>query len=68
MNAMIETHWSRILYCDVFAAGMQMPHPSEIAGGGLRHPGGGRYPGTRGAAPSTTPLSKSRGSHLQEER
>ena len=41
MNATIETHWSRILYCDIFAAGAEMPHPSEIAEGGVRRPGGG---------------------------
>jgi hypothetical protein len=47
MNATIETHWSRILYCDVFAAGAEMPHPSEIGEGGRRRPGGGRKPATR---------------------
>ena len=49
MNATIETHWSRILYCDVFAAGAEMPHPSEIGEGGRRRPGGGREPATRSA-------------------
>jgi hypothetical protein len=49
MNATIETHWSRILYCDVFAAGAEMPHPSEIGEGGRRRPGGGRKPATRSA-------------------
>ena len=53
MNATIQTHWSRILYCDVFAAGAEMPHPSEIAGNGMRRPGGGREPATRSAPPST---------------
>ena len=33
MNATIETHWSRILHCDVLAAHAGMPHPSEATGG-----------------------------------
>ena len=57
MNATIETHWSRILYCDIFAAGAEMPHPSEIAGRGLRRPGGGPNPAMRRATPSSTPRS-----------
>jgi hypothetical protein len=56
MNATIETHWSRILYCDIFAAGAEMPHPSEIAGGGVRRPGGGREPATRRATLSAPQL------------
>ena len=53
MNPTIETHWSRILYCDIFAAGAEMPHPSEIDGRGARRPNGRREPATRGAPPST---------------
>jgi hypothetical protein len=49
MNETIETHWSRILYCDIFAVGAEMPHPSEIAGSDRRRPGGGRDPATRRA-------------------
>ena len=54
MNATIETHWSRILYCDIFAAGAEMPHPSEIAGSDRRRPGGGRHPATRRATATGT--------------
>lgn len=61
MNATIETHWSRILYCDIFAADAGMPHPSEIAGGGAaRRPGGGRKPATRRATPFTAQRGRSR--------
>lgn len=68
MNATIETHWSRILHCDIFAAGAEMPHPSEITEGGVRRPGGGREPATRRATPSTTQVRGHRGSHLRKER
>ena len=68
MNATIDTHWSRILYCDIFAAGTEMPHPSEITGGGVRRPGGGQAPAGRRATPSTTQRGGPRGGQLRRER
>ena len=67
MNATIDTHWSRILYCDILAAGADMPHPSEIAGRGLRRPRGGRDPAMRRATPSSTPRSGSGASNIRKE-
>ena len=67
MNATIETHWSRILYCDIFGADAEMPHPSEITGGGVRRPGGGREPATRRATLSVPRRAGPRGSHLRKE-
>ena len=61
MNATIETHWSRILYCDIFAAAAEMPHPSEIAGGGMRRPEGEQ-------APKRVSAKGRLMSHLRKER
>ena len=61
MNATIETHWSRILYCDIFAAGAEMPHSSEIAEGGVRRPEGER-------APKRVSAKARLMSHLRKER
>jgi hypothetical protein len=68
MNATIETHWSRILYCDIFAAGAEMPHPSEIEGGDRRRPGGGRDPAMRRATASSTQRGGARVNHSRKER
>ena len=62
MNATIETHWSRILYCDIFAAGAGMPHPSEIAvGGDSSRPEGEQAP--QRVSAKGRPMS-----HVREER
>lgn len=60
MNATIETHWSRILYRDIFAVGAEMPHPSEIAEGGVRRPGGGRKKPPERVSATGRPLSHGR--------
>ena len=68
MNATIETHWSRILYCDIFAASAEMPHPSESVGGGARGSNGGkgtamhRMPSSAGAQ-----RGGARASHFRKE-
>ena len=68
MNATIETHWSRILYSDIFAAGAEMPHPSEIGEGDRRRPGGGRHPATRRATAASTQRGGSRANRPGKER
>ena len=67
MNATIETHWSRILYRDIFAAGAEMPHPSEISRGGAnRHRE--RQPATRRATPSAAQRGGSGAGYARKER